>query len=138
MSSRPRRTSAMANPPRRVPPPTQQYYAVSTTTTSPRSAGPSRNPSQSYPLLQAQPQPSSQSGHSHSGHGHSIRRYNDQASYRERDRDRSRDRDDHSSYTHRNDSRIDTTHGVAIGAIGGNYGPYSVRTIFGLYFIVCG
>ncbi|THH27754.1 hypothetical protein EUX98_g6431 [Antrodiella citrinella] len=33
----------MANPPRRVPPPNQQYYAVPQ---SPRSAGPSRQPSQ--------------------------------------------------------------------------------------------
>ncbi|CAL1712544.1 unnamed protein product [Somion occarium] len=35
----------MSNPPRRVPPPNQQYYAVPQ---SPRSAGPSRQPSQTH------------------------------------------------------------------------------------------
>ncbi|KAH8104849.1 glycoside hydrolase family 16 protein [Cristinia sonorae] len=50
----------MANPPRRVPPPNQQYYAVPNPQ-SPRSAGPSRQPSQTQPSYSTHYQPSNSS-----------------------------------------------------------------------------
>ncbi|KAI0081594.1 glycoside hydrolase family 16 protein [Panus rudis PR-1116 ss-1] len=102
----------MANPPRRVPAPSQQYYAVPQ---SPGSAGPSRQPSQSHSHTYSYNQPYNQSSYQGS-----------QASYgRDRDRDY-RDYSQNGGYSQNTGmNRQETAHGVATGAIGGGYGPYS-------------
>ena len=119
MPARPPRTP-MSNPSRRAPPPGKQYYAVPQ---SPHTGGSSRQSSQSNSYGQAaayQPPQNNYAPNNYAPNNYSQGGYN-QAGY---------------SQSYINNRQQETAHGVATGAIGGGYGPYSVSSLLCFQMLV--